>query len=92
MTGSPLRSGVGHQGPDKAVIDMIAIVLVVAVSFVAFARNIFIDNAVAFHDEYVYKVSADGSSIRPSSSAGSWCPRCPIASSLRSMGTARTSA
>lgn len=39
--------------------DLIAVLLIVAVSSLVFARDLFVDNSVVFHDEYVYKVSAD---------------------------------
>lgn len=40
-------------------IHLLAIVLISTVSIVVFAKNLFIDNAVVFQDESVYKASAD---------------------------------
>lgn len=39
--------------------DLMAIVLVTMCALFVFSKNLYIDNAVVFHDEYVYKVSAD---------------------------------
>lgn len=39
--------------------DLVAVLLVVALSLVVFSKNIFVDNAVVFHDEYIYKISSD---------------------------------
>lgn len=59
MVEGSVRGDTGHTGPRIAYFDVIAILLVVALAFVAFSKNLFIDNAVVFHDEYVYKVAAD---------------------------------
>lgn len=45
--------------PRIALSDLAAIVLVWALSTLIFSKNIFVDNAVVFHDEYIYKVSAE---------------------------------
>lgn len=39
--------------------DIIALLMTVAVSCAVLGKDLFIDNSVVFHDEYVYKVSAD---------------------------------
>ncbi|HZF97298.1 MAG TPA: hypothetical protein VEY92_03460, partial [Pseudoxanthomonas sp.] len=54
-----VRDSARAFGSCFAYVDIIAILLVVAIGFLVFSKNLFIDNAVVFHDEYVYKVSAD---------------------------------
>lgn len=39
--------------------NLIAVLVILVLSFCVFAKNIFVDNAVVFHDEYIYKVSSD---------------------------------
>lgn len=59
MTEIVVPATTGDIGPRIRYIDVIAILLVGVLALVTFSKNMFIDNAVVFHDEYVYKVSAD---------------------------------
>ncbi len=59
MTASPSATDTRLRNPDTISIDLMAVVLMGVLSVIVFARNIFVDNAVVFHDEYVYKVSGD---------------------------------
>lgn len=49
----------GVMGGQKRGTDAIALLLIVGIAGAVLGKDLFIDNAVVFHDEYVYKVSAD---------------------------------
>lgn len=45
--------------PEVSFADLMAVLIVVVMALIVFSKNMFIDNAVVFHDEYIYKVSSD---------------------------------
>ncbi len=53
------QTSVGVMVGKKRSTDVIALFLIIATSSAVLGKDLFIGNAVVFHDEYVYKVSAD---------------------------------